>query len=181
MIPAIVILILGAIALGLNFKSTGTEDCPGHWHAAFAIFVNDARLNYSEPEQHPVAYGAAGHDHHLHGDDGIYHFHPPVERCIPVRAMLERLDVGIDGDSLLVGSTHGPLAGTYNATADATLQIWHQPYGGAWEIAAWPKIKELQLGDGDRILFTYGDQNPATLEAQKNSMKDLGTYDPGDV
>lgn len=180
LVPAIVVLAVVAIAVGYRIASVD-EDCPGHWHGAFATYVNGTRLDYADQNLHAVAYGAAGHDHHIHANDGNYHFHPPVDRCIPTKDMLRRLDVGVSGASLVVGPTHGDLAGTYAPSGAATLQIWHQPPGGEWKLVTWSKVKERQLGDGDRILLTYGTHDPAQLQAEKDSLKDLGTYDPGDV
>lgn len=180
-VPAIIVLVIAGISAGFYFTSKQQAECPGHWHAAYGVFVNNETVSYANPGLHAVAYGSTGHDHHIHGDDGIYHFHPAALRCISTTDMMDKLGVEVQGATMTLGPEHGDLSGTYAPAGNATLQIWHQPYGKDWRQVTWAAIDERQLGDGDRILFTYGDVDAGMLAYQQATLKDLGNYDPGDT
>ncbi len=180
--PAFVILILAAVAAGFYYTASNTPDCPGHWHAAYGIFVNDSKVSFPNDAAHAAMYNPpSGHDHHLHNNDGIYHFHPGIARCTPTKDMMERLAVNVDGKTLTLGPEHGSFAGTYATEGNATLHILHQPFGGEWTEVSWRSIDGKQLGDGDRILITYGDLTEAQIDAQKATLQDMGNYEPTDV
>jgi hypothetical protein len=177
--PAIVILLVAGISAGFYFEAKSQPDCPGHWHAAYAVFVNNTQVPFPNDFAHRGMYNPpSGHDHHLHDDNNIYHFHPGVIRCIPTEDLVERLDITIRGTTMTLGPAHGSLQGSYGTQGDMVLQIWHQPYGKEWRQIRWSAIDDKQLGDGDRILFSYGVPDESTLAAQKEVLRDLGGYDP---
>lgn len=177
----VALVIVGAVAAwrGLQAASDG---CPGHWHGGYAIYIEDEKLTF--PNQSTMAYGAApaDHVHHIHADDGIYHYHPQVNRCISTEAMMQRLGVQVSDGGLTIDLQHPGFTGHHATDANNTLRILHQPSGEAWRNVTWAEIDGKQLGNGDRILITYGHLTDEMVAAQQAAMPELGPgYQPDDV
>lgn len=182
----LVILAVAIIGFGglmyWNFQQdTATaQACPGHWHSGYAIFINGTKLDYSNM-QASYANPPSGHDHHIHANDGIYHFHPSRIRCTPVEDMVKRLGVEVGGEAVKV-TLHPGMDGHYAFGNNMKVRTFVEKVQGSWEEVSWSSIRGQQLPNGARFLFTFGDLTAEQIEAQKAMVPVLGpNYQPSDV
>jgi hypothetical protein len=170
-VPALVILLIAAVAVGFYTTSKGAQDCPGHWHAAYSVVVDGKDLQFTHPNFQNPPDGS--HDYHIHANDHILHYHPAVVRCIELEDMMKRLGVEPTDSRLVLASTHGADAGTYEANETHVVRIFHQPWEGTWQQVTWRSIKDDQLGNGDKILIYYGVDDEEAFEAARLAVPDL--------
>ena len=157
-------------------------DCPGHWHSAYSVWTDGDRVPFANPafesQQNTWAAGT-----HIHGDDGVYHFHPAVEKCIPMEDALQHLGVDVSPDALVLSDAHGPRAGTYD---QAPVRMFYQAWGAEqddnWmEVTDFDSVLEAQPANGDGLVILYGEYTQEELDgilAAAPSMKGNPNYDP---
>ncbi len=186
--PIIIVLAWAAVMAFQYGQATGAieagEECPGHWHAGYAVFIDDQRLSFNPGLD--AAWGDANTSpasgFHIHGDDGILHAHPGAERCIPLGEMMEKLDVDVFQDRVEVGAPHR-ITGTFETNDTHEFVVYHRPWGDdAWtRVANVPNLLDEQPADGDQILFTYVEKgDDATVTQQQEATPSLrgGNYEP---
>lgn len=180
--PAILLLIVGGIVTAMVVTEQNAPDCPGHWHAAYSVWTDGERVPFTNPafesSDNTWAPGT-----HIHGNDGVYHFHPAIEKCIPMADALQHLDVDLSEDSLVLGTAHGARAGTYD---QAPVRLFHQAWGAdmddTWqEVTEFSSVLDAQPANGDGFAIIYGEHTPEEIDAilaQSASMKGNPNYDP---
>lgn len=171
----------GLMYMNIQNDAAQAQTCPGHWHIGYAIFVNGTRLSFDDRN---AFYATGAHDHHIHnenGDDGVYHYHPGRIRCISLEASMDRLGLDVGGNKITV-TQHPEANGEYPLDATRTLRVFHEPLGGTWTEVPWSQIRGSQLGNGDRVLVTYGTYTDEQIAAQQESVPYLGpNYVPSDA
>ncbi len=192
MIPIIIVAIWGSV---VAFQFAPEKECPGHWHAGYAVFVDgqEVPFNPNAGVYHPSAnpdgqqWGDAGASpgsgFHIHGDDGLLHMHPATTRCIESEDIFKKLDVKVAASTLTLDAPHA-LAGTYTTNDTHEVAVYHRAWNGDWDrVNKVGSFMKDQLGNGDQILITYimkGDT--ATLQAQQDAVRSLvgdPSYEPG--
>lgn len=184
-VPAIIMLAVVGIAAAMILYNP-TDDCPGHWHSAYTVYVEGEPLPFSPQtsdwgqQSNPTARGS-----HIHGDDGVYHWHPQPSRCMSWREGLSHLDVDVNGDRLVLGEPHGQMAGTYEAQGDHQIRVFEQKWSqqnDTWREVQNPRsMLRDQPQNGDGLVIIYGahtEEEIQQLLAQAHSIQDKPSYDP---
>lgn len=162
--------------------SAESEDgCPGHWHSRLHVYADGAQVNFANYPGFNQLGDSDAAGFHLHNTGGsdpeIMHFHPAVERCIPLDAALEHIGIIVTSDTLTLES---PLreAGTYTESGNDTVEVWHRPFGEDWvQITNVGGFMDKQLQNGDRLLVYHGDAGGVALAQE--GVGDLGqSYEP---
>lgn len=166
----IVIVILWAAIVGFQVaQAQGVigefgEDCPGHWHAGYSVWIEDEQLSFN-PQLNPAwadqgAQPAVGF--HLHDGSGNMHMHPG-ERCIPFGSISEKLNVEVRDGRMVVEAPHGP-QGTYEDNETHEVVVYHQPWGEDWrKVGNIDSFMGKQVGNGDRVMVAYLDPSAESL------------------
>jgi hypothetical protein len=155
--PAIFMLLVGGVVTAMVLTSVSAEECPGHWHSTFNVYVDDERISYDHAQydlgqQTPLSY-------HLHQpNDALIHFEPPRTECIPMETFLSAVDTTIGEGIISFDGNHASLgqAGTYENDGNRTLQFFIAPTGDDWEIIGADELNERQSLDGERMLILFG-------------------------
>ena len=192
-VPAIVVLIIAAIATGMYFNDKNASKCPGHWHATFDVYVQDGndtkRLSFAANEfdlngQTPLRA-------HMHQGDRKNQWHfEQGGLCVGVEEALGYIDVDLSAKTLKVeGPVHERMGQTGTYRADETHRLvayvehvsdrqYEERNGGKvivdetleWREHSISSILDYQLKDGERILILHGDYTPEQVEQFKAAM-----------
>ncbi len=150
-------------------------ECPGHWHASFAVYVDGERINYTE---YSLENGSTPHRAHLHQwDNQTWHFEPITRTCLPFKEALALVDTHIHRDQLRLDGMHTnhPYNGTHVIDADSPLRVYHSTDNATWNRVLPSLLASRQLEDCERILIIHG---PVT-STQIKSMQDELHEPPG--
>jgi hypothetical protein len=175
-------IVAAALAVGLAgavaFVFLGDEDrdCPGHWHATFAIYVDGERVRFPQP---PYSWDGEGGklplSLHMHApDDEQLHFEPRSPRCVGVQSALELLDVRIAPGELALSGAHegGPHGDAYRDEGNRTLRVFLEPRDGTLQEAPVAGILGHQLRDGEKMLVAFGSYTPDQVRAMMDAIRD---------
>ena len=168
-------LLVSAIAV-TQTTGIGQKDCPGHWHASFQVYVDDEIVNMAPTSaQNPDAPGF-----HMHGNDNLMHTHPAAPRCIPLDDALASLNIDASSRGIdigpLPGADRSSTQGDHTTGEDKELAIYHQPWQGEWRQVSTSFLKE-QIGNGDRLLITYGALDDETIARQQAAVPEIPDND----
>lgn len=146
-------------------NTTQTIGCPGHWHAALAIYINNHEYKPGNHQQHKTNQG-----YHMHAADGILHTHPTQEQCITLQQHLTKLDIAITKNKIILGNTYeNPTQANNNQTHQ--VKIYYQPWQQEWQQVDISEILQQQPANGARILITYTNQD--TPQTQLNNVPQI--------
>ncbi len=179
--PLGIVLVVGGIVTAMVVTDNAQDDCPVHWHAAYTVYIDGERVRYTNP-----SFGSADNTYaagtHIHNDDGVYHFHPAVQKCTDWRDALRHLGTAVGSSSLTLDSQHGAMAGTYDAAPVRVFeQKWSEQDDQWLEVTKFGNVLDQQPGNGDGLVIIYGDHTDeeiATLLEQAFSLNGNPTYDP---
>lgn len=186
-LPAIALLVLAGVAAGFYFTSKNAEDCPGHFHATFGIFVPGdngtyEKVDFATPR---AANGGAYYDlnnrasrmtitTHMHqsgpeqGSSELgpsqLHFEAPG-KCVPLEDSLRALDVEVGGSSVTLKGGHEQTAQA--GSHEGTLHFYLQDKQGAWTESKYSSWKGKQMPDAYAFMLVIGDYS----ESQVNEME----------
>lgn len=178
--PMALVLVVGGVIALMVATNSAAGNCPGHWHNAYSVWIDGERVEFDNGE-FADANNVYAPGTHIHADDGVYHWHPAVEKCVPLEDGLKNLGVEVDSDSLELSSQHGTQAGTYD---DAPVRVFRQSWSvqdDQWAEMSSLKFMGKQIANGDGIVILYGTYTDAEVEAilaQAPSMKGNQSYDP---
>lgn len=164
------------VAAAEGIIETGADDCPGHWHVGFSVWVEEQKLSFPPTGPGGDAAASPGAGFHLHGDDGIMHYHPGRERCMDLEGPLAKLGVEASGSSLVVRGQ------TYEENETHQVVVYHQPWGGEWkEVKSVGSFLDKQPGNGDRVMIAFMTEDSTVGVPQRQAQTaDLtgGNYEP---
>lgn len=178
----IVVAVLAIILIGMASNQAAAAECPGHWHSTYTVFIDGDRVQYPptpangwEDAGNPDAAGT-----HIHGNDGVYHFHPAVSRCTPMNDALAHLDTVINDDGIVLGPEHGIRAGAYSVNETHELRVFTREPHGEWEEEDDLDFLDKQPKNGVGMAFIYGNHTEAEIEAllAQATVIDGTNYDP---
>ncbi|MEA3202743.1 MAG: hypothetical protein QOI63_409 [Thermoplasmata archaeon] len=171
-------------------------ECPGHWHATFAIYVPGAG---GQPEVVDMAspraasgnayydlgggagMGLAVHMHQSGAERGRQDLGPTQLHfeqrgaCTGVQAALHVVEADASATSLKLFGGHAQAHQdrTWTANATATLRWFLQmPEGGnwTWHESGFDQLKAEQLADGASLLVAFGDYTDVQVAAMQASI-----------
>jgi len=158
-VPAIVILGVGALATAMILIDPG-EDCPGHWHSTFQVWVDDEIVtSYTGYSLENGNLPTAMHMHRGSSTQYEIHWEPPVKRCAEFDDFFRLVDTSVSKDRLTLDGLHEdtPWGGTHVAEGNATLTFYHKPADGRWRAISASSFNDRQPQDGERMLVLFGD------------------------
>jgi hypothetical protein len=186
----IVLLVLGGAAYAIYASTTGGQECPGHWHATFAVYVpgpNGAPqlVDMASPRApNGNAYydlsggagmGLAVHMHQSGAEKGSealgptqWHFEHDGT-CVGVKSALHAVEIDASADSLKLYGGHAQAHQEHTWEANETAKLrWfvETQVGGnwTWQERTWSEVKSYQLPDGSSLLVTFGNYSDAQVK-----------------
>jgi len=166
-----VLVAVGILALagvvGFLALNADRRDCPGHWHATFAVYIDDERLPFPQP---PYSMDREGGEMpmslHMHRpNQELLHFEPSSPRCVGVGPALRSIDVRLEPGELRLEGAHsaGPMGGTYRDDGNRTLRVFIEGDEGLQERPV-RDVLGYQLRDGEKLLVAYGSYTQDEVE-----------------
>lgn len=196
-IPVLIILLLAAVAAGFYFTNKNAEDCPGHFHATFGMFIPGdngtfEQVDFASPRapggRAYYDFGGSGgapfslsiHMHQSGAEQGSsalgpsqLHFEPPTANsCVPFEDVLHALEVEASDTRLELKGAHAQVDqdGTWTASGNETLHVYIQDEDGAWSESKYSSWKNKQLPDGYSILMAFGSYTDEQIEQMQASI-----------
>lgn len=181
--PIGLVVVIGGVAGLIALTESSAPDCPGHWHNAYSVFVDGERIPFDEQAYTVAANNVYAPGTHIHADDGVYHWHPAVEKCGELSEGLQFLGVTFSGSTMTLDESHADdgFQGTYT---DVRMfqQKWSDQDDEWVEVTNFGKVLSKQPKDGDGVVFLAGTYTDAEVEEilanQAVSMKGNPSYDP---
>lgn len=193
---AVVLLVLGGGAYAIYASSTGGQECPGHWHGTFAVYVpgpggQPSLIDMASPKAPNGAHyydlsGGAGMGLSIHmhqsgaerGSEALgptqWHFEQDGT-CVGVKAALHSIEIDATEDSLRVYGAHEQANQdrTWKANDTATLRWFVQTLSGGnwtWQERTWSEVKGYQLPDGASLLVAFGNYTDAQVKQMQDRL-----------
>lgn len=194
-VPVLILLVLGAVATGFYFTNKNAQDCPGHFHGTFGIFIPGEngtfeRVDFASPRaatgRQYYDFGGSGgapfslsvHMHQTGPESGAIgasqlHFEPPTANsCVPLEDALRALEVEASNTRLELKGAHAQVDqdGTWTASGNQTVHFYVQDDKGVWSDATVSAWRGKQLPDGYAFLLAFGNYTDAQVEQMKASI-----------
>ncbi len=181
-VPLVIILLWGGIVAYNVTAADNVADCPGHWHSTMTLYVNGERVTFTGNPQYTLEGGTMPVKTHMHrGSESLWHFEPTSKECIKYSAALERVDMNMSPDKLVLsGSYHAEQGwgGTHTVNETHKLTAWQKPWQGNWTQISIAKLDKMQVPDGYEILIVYGDEDADGI-AELQSLAQPNGQTPG--
>jgi hypothetical protein len=204
-LPALIILILAAVATGFYFTNKNSQDCPGHFHGTFGIFVPGEngtfhKVDFASPRAPSgrayYDFGGTGgapfslsvHMHQSGSEQGSaslgpsqLHFEPPTPNtCVPLDDVMHALEVEASDSRLQLKGGHAQVDqdATYTNSGNQTVRFFVQDKQGAWSESKYSSWDGKQLPDGYSFLLAYGSYSDAQVDQMKASIPAPISRDP---
>jgi len=178
----LVLVVVGAAGYGIYKASTGGQECPGHWHATFEVFVpgpqgQPQKVDMASPRAtnglpyYDLSGGAGmGYEVHMHqsgaeagaGDVQPVQWHFEKDGvCVGVQSALHSVEIDATATSLKLFGAHAQVgqAQTWTVNATASLHYYvESKVDGNWTWGERPfaDLKSYQLKDGESLLVAFG-------------------------
>lgn len=194
-VPALILLVLGAVAAGFYFTNKNAQDCPGHFHSTFAIYIPGEngtfeKVDYASPRApNGGAYydfgNAAGfalsiHMHQSGAEQGSsalgpsqLHFEPPTANtCVALEDALDAIDVKASDSRLELDGAHAQVEqdGTWTASGNETVHFYFQGKDGQWSKSKYSDWDDRQIPDGASFLLAFGDYTDEQIQQMQSSI-----------
>jgi hypothetical protein len=196
-VPALIILVLAAVATGFYFTNKNAQDCPGHFHSTFGVFVPGdngtfEKVDFAAPRApnggayydfgNAPGFSLSIHMHQSGGERGTseqgpsqFHFEPPTANtCVPLEDALDAIDVKLSDTRLELDGGHQQLDqdGTWTepGSGNETVRFLVQDKDGSWSEPSYSSWRGKQLPDGWSVLIAFGDYTDAQIEQMKASI-----------
>lgn len=183
-LPGVVVLVIGVVVGAMVLNQATADECgspSNHWHSAYSIWIDGERVpftssEYTSPQQSTEEESQGTH---IHGNDGVYHFHPyPARLCVSMNEALDYLDVDVDANGVTLGSTN-TMEGRHEGNVQVYFQEWSE------QVSEWRSVSLDALGatpnDGDAYIILVGDYTDAEIEdiqSRAPVMRGNPNYDP---
>ncbi|HUR62620.1 MAG TPA: hypothetical protein VM286_09690 [Candidatus Thermoplasmatota archaeon] len=195
----LVLLVLGAAGYAIYKSSTNDEECPGHWHATFNVFVpgpdgQPKKVDMSTPvasngaHYYDLSGGAGmGYDVHMHQSGpeagaldarpAQLHFEPVDNSCVSVKSALHAVEIDADASTLKLFGGHQQVQQDHTWTANGTagLHYYLEAKDGGnwtWSERSWDSLKGHQMQDGESLLVVFGNYPEATVRQLQAQVPD---------
>lgn len=195
-VPALIVLVLAAVATGFYFTNKNSQDCPGHFHTTFGMFIpgengSFEKVDFASPRapggRAYYDFGGSGgapfslsiHMHQSGPEQGSsvlgasqLHFEPPTANsCVPLEDVMHALEVEASDSRLQLKGAHSQVDqdGTWTESdgSNETVRFFFQDPRGAWSESSYSAWKNKQLPDGSAFLLAFGDYTDAQIDQMK--------------
>jgi hypothetical protein len=187
----LVAVVVGAAAYGIYKVSTSGQDCPGHFHATFEVYVpgpngQPQKIDMASPmasngQHYYDLNGQAGmglevHMHQVGAEAGAQDVQPTqwhFEKdgvCVGVQSALHAVEIDADATTVKLFGAHAQVHQDHTWVANATAHVHYfvqAKTGGnwTWSERIFGDVKGYQLQDGESLLVLFGDY-PLTIIKQ---------------
>ena len=193
-VPAIILLVVAGIATGFYFTNKNAQECPGHFHGTFGIFLPGDNGTIEKVDFATPRAASGGHYYdlnnrqsrmtistHMHqsgpeqGSNELgpsqLHFEAPGS-CIPLEDSLKALDVAVHGSSLVLSGGHAQVGqdGTFDPSGNQTLRFFLQDKEGVWSEPSYSSWRGKQLPDAYSFILALGSYTDAQVDQMKASI-----------
>src|SRR5688572_27569441 len=169
-LPALIVLILAGIATGFYFTNKNAQDCPGHFHATFGIFIPDGNGSFEKVDMASPRSGNGGayydfgnsqgfslsiHMHQSGAEQGSsalgpsqFHFEPPTANtCVPLEDALQAIEIEASDSRLELKGAHAQVGqdGTWTKSGNETMHVYYQDPSGDWSKSSYSAWDDRQL------------------------------------
>lgn len=168
----IFVVLIGIFYFAYNsFFSTSRIGAIGsqHIHADFKMYINNQAVNFSQ-HQYQIEFSENRYVHMEGGDGNVIHVHATG---ITLNDWLASINIYLNSTCLTMDD------GTNYCNSPAThlrMYVEHcSPFGttnttcSGWQQVS-PVTADYTIQDLDKILISYGSDNPSSLAAQQNSV-----------
>lgn len=183
-LPGIVVAVLGIVIGAMIVNQETADNCgggTGHWHAAYSIWVDGEKVPFANPSFEAHSTEDESKNTHIHGDNGVYHFHPnPSDLCVSWNEAFDHLDAKVTDQSLILGNAHGPSAGTYEGPVNVYQQQWSAKKT-EFESVGIGALNANSPANGDAFVILVGEYTQAEVDeilAKAPVMRGNPSYDP---
>ncbi len=171
LIAAVLVVAIAGIVYAVQQNAETRRECPGHWHATFAIYVDGERVPFPQPPYQMSPGGKLPMSMHMHSpSQEILHFEPSPAECLGVAETFEMLDVDLGADAVTFEGSHGAFDGKYEADGNQTLRYFVQPRDGELQEEAWSSLRGRQLANGEKLLVAYGEYSQEEIQSMMDSI-----------
>lgn len=180
--PLVVVLLIVGVGTAFYVANEAQPDCPGHWHATQAVFIDGSRVNFPQPPyNHQGEGGQLPGVMHMHqGNQEQLHFEPAAPRCRGVEDTMQLMDVNLEPGKLTLSGAHssGPHGGTYEDDGNETVRVFMQKSGEDLREVGIKSILDYQLANGEKMIITYGQYTNPEIENMMDSVGWPAGFDP---
>src|ERR1051326_2100809 len=179
-------------------QPAGTPGCPGHWHAAFAVFIpGPARadgmdtpvlVDYAKPRaDNGKAYYQLGEDPLMNLTVHMHQGSSPLGAsvlhleggCTPLRQVFAVLETGLSPDGITLSGQHAQAgqAGTWSANAtNGRSLVVRFASNSTWDAAPPTDPLRHQLQDGETVLVAFGRFDAAQVAGMEAQLPALSAW-----
>lgn len=175
LIGLIAAVALAGIVYAVQQNAETRANCPGHWHATFAVYVDGERVPFPQPPYLMAPQGKLPMSLHMHTpSQETLHFEPTPPECLGVKDTMNYVDVGLSASKLVLDGPHeeGPFGGTYEDSGNKTLRFFTQERDGDMREESWSDLRDRQLKDGEKMLIVYGEDTQEEVAAFMEALAD---------
>lgn len=184
-LPGVVIAVLGIVVGAMVISQETADHCgegtAGHWHGAYSIWIDGERVQFTHPTYTSPAASTEEETQgtHVHGDDGVYHFHPrPSTLCVSWNEAFDLLGAEVTSNGITLDDTNA-LQGEHEGTVRVFVQEWSK------QNPNWKEVDHNGLNanpdNGDAVIVLIGeytDEEVADIQGRAPIMRGNPSYDP---
>lgn len=167
--------IVYAVQQNAEQNASNRANCPGHWHATFAVYVEGERVPFPQPPYLIAPQGKLPLSMHMHTpSQETLHFEPAQPECLGVKDTMELVDVDLSQSKLTLSGGHeqDAFGGTYEESGNKTLRFFTQERDGDMQEEPWSELRDRQLKDGEKMLIVYGNDTDEEVAAFMEALPD---------
>jgi hypothetical protein len=202
-VPVLLLLLASAIAAGFYFTNKNAEDCPGHFHATFGIFIPGdngtfEKVDFARPRApnggayydfgNAPTFSLSTHMHQSGSEQGSaalgpsqLHFEPPTaNNCVALEDVLDAIEVKASDSRIELRGGHAQVgqSGTWTAEGNETVHFYVQDEKGVWSKSKYSAWDGKQIPDAWSFLMALGDYSDAQIDLMKASIPAPISRDP---
>jgi hypothetical protein len=202
-VPVLLLLLVGAIATGFYFTNKNPQDCPGHFHSTFGLFIPGdngtfEKVDFARPRApnggayydfgNAPTFSLSTHMHQSGSEQGSaalgpsqLHFEPPVANsCVALDDVLDALEAKASDSRLELRGGHAQVgqSGTWTAEGNETIHFFVQDEKGVWSKSKYSSWDDKQIPDAWAILLAFGDYTDAQFDEMKATIPPPISRDP---
>lgn len=178
-IGVIALAVIGGLGAAIYFAGgPGDEDCPGHWHSNFAVFVDGERARIPQPPymfQNDGPGGIMPLSLHLHsGNTQQIHYEPQGgRRCVGVEETMGDMGITLESDRIAFSDEYDglPVSGSHEANETHMVRIlFQQNTDDGFREMSFSEADDYQPRDGEKFVIAFGDYSDEELQAMMDAI-----------